>query len=60
MRVLVGIIAVVAGAVVMAVAVAGQGEVHWAFLLGMLLVAGGILLGVIGSRPPAQPSPPHH
>jgi quinol-cytochrome oxidoreductase complex cytochrome b subunit len=60
MRVILGIVGVVLGGLVMVVAVTGQREVHWAFLLGMLLVAGGILLGVTGSRPPAQPSPPAH
>jgi hypothetical protein len=60
MRVILGVVGVVLGGLVMAAAVTGQGEVHWAFLPGMLLVAGGILLGVTGSRPPAQPSPPAH
>lgn len=62
MRVVLGIVGVVLGGLVMVVGVAGQREVHWAFLLGMLLIAGGILLGVTGRRPPAQPSPPpaHH
>ncbi len=60
MRVIIGIVGVVLGGLVMVVGVAGQREVHWALLLGMLLVAGGILLGVTGSRPPTQPSPPPH